>query len=296
MPPPDRVRGWRWPRGAAVLMVMITGTMLSGCGGGGDAGASSNPVPSANGPVFPFSRVQVGTFTFEADPSRSDRAIFHVRTAQPMICAVVWGPTEKFGHFNNSLNMDGTGLIRHDVYLPGAQSGVAYRFIVQGTTADGTLYRSPVGSFNITARSTGSEPGATTYGANLARSAHVTAFSSEYSASFAASNAIDDNPNTEWASKGDGNGAFITLDLGAPTRIAAVEFLTRSMADGTAITSTYSVTVDGAHTLGPFPAGTLVDPRPSAVSVTGRTLRFQVTASSGGNTGAIEIRVLAPPG
>jgi hypothetical protein len=124
----------------------------------------------------------------------------------------------------------------------------------------------------------------------------VIGVSSEYSASFAAANAIDENPDTEWSSKGDGNGAFITLDLGAPRRIAAVEFITRSMADGTAITSTYSVTVDGTRTLGPFPAGTRVDPKASAVSVTGRTLRFQVTTSSGGNTGAIEIRVLAPPG
>jgi hypothetical protein len=32
------------------------------------------------------------------------------------------------------------------------------------------------------------------------------------------------------------------------------------------------------------------------VGVTGRVLRFQVTASSGGNTGAIEVRVLAPAG
>jgi hypothetical protein len=277
-------------------MVIITGTVLSGCGGGGDPAASSSAAPAANVRVSPFSRVQAGSFTFEADPSRSDRAIFHVRTTQPMICAVVWGPTEKFGHFNNSLDMDGTGLTRHDVYLPGAQSGVAYKFIVQGTTADGMLYRSPVGSFTITSPRAGSEQATSTYGSNLARSARVVAFSSEYSASFAASNAIDDNPNTEWASKGDGDGAFITLDLGAPRSIAAVEFITRSMADGTAITSTYGVTVDATHMLGPFPAGTLVDPRPSPVSVTGRTVRFQVTASSGGNTGAIEVRVLAPAG
>jgi hypothetical protein len=233
-----------------------------------------------------------------ADPARPDRAVLQLTTTQPMICAVVWGETDGFGRMNNSLDMNGGGLTRHDVVLPGARPGVPYRFIVQGTTADGTLYRSAVATFTIPASVPSDAPAGTAdgYGADLARSARVVAVSSEYSPSFAAANAVDGDPGTEWATRGDGDRAFITLDLGTPRRIAAVEFITRSMADGTAIASAYTVTVDGGRVLGPFPAGTLPVPRPSPVGVTGRVLRFQVTASSGGNTGAIEVRVLAPAG
>ena len=118
--------------------------------------------------------------------------------------------------------------------------------------------------------------------------------SSEFSSAFAASNAIDDVGTTEWSSAGDGDDAFITIDLGAASEIAGVEFITRSMLDGTAITTTYKVTVDGDATLGPFSAGTSVEPNFAALIATGRVIRFDVETSSGGNVGAVEIRVLAP--
>jgi hypothetical protein len=65
------------------------------------------------------------------------------------------------------------------------------------------------------------------------------------------------------------------------------------MADGTAITSTYTVSVDGGPALEPFPAGTLASPRPVAFTGRGRVVRFDIAASSGGNVGAVEIRVFS---
>jgi hypothetical protein len=276
-------------RSPAGAVAAILAALLAGCGSGG-----APPAPAAR--VLPLSRVQAGAVSVRADPARPDRAVLHLTTTQAMICAVVWGETDGFGRLNNSMDMNGAGLTRHDVVLPGARPGVPYRFIVQGTTADGTLYRSAVATFTIPASVPSDAPAgaANAYGADLARSARVVAVSSEYSPSFAAANAVDGDPGTEWATRGDGDRAFITIDLGLPRRIAAVEFITRSMADGSAIASTYTVTVDGGRVLGPFPAGSLPVPRPSPVGVTGRVLRFQVTASSGGNTGAIEVRALAP--
>ena len=61
--------------------------------------------------------------------------------------------------------------------------------------------------------------------------------------------------------------------------------------DGTAITHTYSVTVDGKKTYGPFPV--VSAPAVNRVAFTGRVLRFNVVSSSGGNTGASEISVYA---
>ncbi|MEO5842321.1 MAG: hypothetical protein ABIQ73_19910 [Acidimicrobiales bacterium] len=85
----------------------------------------------------------------------------------------------------------------------------------------------------------------------------------------------------------------ITLDLGALIDIKGTEFVTRSMSDGSLITSTYTVSIDGGPCIGPFPAGTPAAARPASFAARGRTLRFDVAASSGGNVGAAEIRVYA---
>ncbi|HZD24168.1 MAG TPA: hypothetical protein VE569_12330, partial [Acidimicrobiia bacterium] len=61
---------------------------------------------------------------------------------------------------------------------------------------------------------------------------------------------------------------------------------------GSAITETYSITVDGSDTFGPFPAGNPAEPGTVDVSVTGQVFTFDVEISTGGNTGAVEIRIL----
>jgi hypothetical protein len=123
----------------------------------------------------------------------------------------------------------------------------------------------------------------------------VVATSSDFSASWSGANAIDGDLATEWSSAGDGDDAFITIDLGSEQAVGAVSFVTRSMADGSAITSTFTVVVDDAI-YGPFPAGTPAEPAVTGVSFSGTTLRFEVDTSTGGNTGAIEVEVFAPTG
>jgi hypothetical protein len=229
---------------------------------------------------------------FEADPTDPGRGIFRVTTTEPMICAIVWGETEELGNFNNSLEMNGTGIVDHDVFLPGAVPGETYFFRVQGSTADGTLYASPMATFTIpggdgddTARADVDR------GPNLALDATVIDVSSEFNDSFAATNAIDDSGTSEWSSAGDGDDAFITIDLGSSQEITGVEYITRSMLDGTAIAETFTVTVDDGEPLGPFPAGTPADPGFAALDTSGQVLRFDVEASTGGNVGAVEVRV-----
>ncbi|MEX1124117.1 MAG: discoidin domain-containing protein, partial [Acidimicrobiia bacterium] len=127
---------------------------------------------------------------------------------------------------------------------------------------------------------------------NLALNAEVVEVSSEFSDAFGAENAVDGDLSTEWSTAGDGDDASITLDLGGPVEVSGFEFLTRSMTDGSAITDKFTVTVDGGETLGPFPAGNPADSHPSDVAVTGQVFTFDVEVSSGGNTGAVEIRIL----
>lgn len=284
------VRGLRLRRSLGmVLAVVVVVLVLGACGDdGGDDTAGTQ--------VRPFEEVQVGELAFEADPLDPSRGIFRVETSEPMICAIVWGETDEYGRFNNSLSMAGTGIIDHDVVLPDVVSGTTYHYVVQGTTADGALYRSEPGTFTIDADAVvdSGEP-SVEVGENLAPSGAVVDASSEFSDAFAASLAIDDDLATEWSTAGDGNDGFITIRLGSPTQVAAVEFVTRSMADGSAVTDTFTVSVDGGEPLGPFDAASPATRRVVALDVTGTELRFEVERSTGGNVGAVEIRLFAPP-
>ena len=276
-----------------LLLVLAGAVALAACGGSDDSD------DEAIG-VRPFAEIQANEFTFEVDEFDPSRAIFRVRTTEPAICAIVWGETEALGSFNNSLAMNGTGIVDHDVFLPGALPGETYYFQVQGSTADGTLYQSGLATFTVPevdggAGDAGStDNGTTIREVNLALSATIADVSSEFSSSWAAANAIDDDLSTEWSSSGDGDDAFITVDLGSPNDIGGVEYLTRSMADGTAITTTYWVTIDDGERLGPFAAGNPAETNFQAIQASGQVVRFEAQDTTGGNTGAVEIRVFAP--
>jgi len=299
-------------RRLVLLVASVVALLTAACSGGdGD--------DSADASVRPFADVQDSELAFEIDPNDPNRAIFHVTTTIPMICSITWGSTEDMGNQNNSLSMNGTGIEQHDVVLPGAESGEKYFFTVQGADAEGNLYKSEL--LSVTIPDTGSAEfalGADTFtrsdeggpsaveapattdpraaGDNLALDATITDVSSEFSDSFAAARAIDGDLSTEWSTQDDGDSAFIELDLGEPRDIAGVEFVTRTMADDSATTSTFTVAVDG-EPFGPFDAATVRTSRFAALDgVTGQVVRIDVDASTGGNTGAVEIRILAPTG
>lgn len=276
-----------------LVLLVVLALAAAACGGSVDDDASAGADEAAR--VRPFDEVQDGEMTFEDDASDPRRGIFRVTTTEPMICAIVWGEDEDLGRFNNSLAMNGTGIEQHDVVLPDVEAGREYTFVVQGTTADGTLYRSEVSTFAIDGvdPAAGAEPDVDV-GVNLAIDAEVVDASSSFSDDFGAENAIDGDDSTEWSTDGDGDGGFITIDLGEDQEIGAVEFTTRSMADGSAVTDTFTVTIDGGEPSAPFPAGTPAERRISELVATGSELRFDIETSTGGNVGAIDIAVYAP--
>jgi hypothetical protein len=268
-----------------LLPVVAIALLLAACGG------------TSDGEVRPFSEIQDSEFIFENDPGFPDRGIFRVVTTEPSICSIAWGPTEALGNQNNSLAMNGTGIIDHDVLLPGAEAGATYFFRVQGATADGQLFQSELSTFTLPAAEAAGDDGDmedAAHGENLALGATIVEVSSEFSSDWAAENAIDDDLATEWATAGSGDDAFLTIDLGSSQEVVGVEFLTRSMADGSAIANDYFVIVDDGDRLGPFPAGNPANPEFAAVSFNGKIIRFEIDSSTGGNTGAIEVRVFAP--
>ena len=110
-----------------------------------------------------------------------------------------------------------------------------------------------------------------------------------------ANTAIDSDEKTAWSSNGDGDNAFIEIELSDMAQIDAVEFWTRSMSNNTAQIFSFTVTNEIGDTFGPF---TLPDANKSyqfSVEIIARRLRFDVQSSNGGNTGAIDIRAYGEP-
>jgi hypothetical protein len=170
----------------------------------------------------------------------------------------------------------------HEALMTGLDPNTTYQYRLQGVGADGVLYQSETFTFATPK----ADPALSALGDNVAVGAAVTEVSSEFSEDFAAENAFDGDPATEWSTRGDGDDASVTVDLGETFEVSAVRFRTRSMSDGSSITETFSVVVDG-EVYGPYEVG----PEPSEVSFSGRVLTFSVETSTGGNTGAAEIEV-----
>lgn len=187
--------------------------------------------------------------------------------------------------------MGGSAIREHAVVLRDLKPDTTYRYRLTATDAGGSIYQSTV--LELT-----TEPPrpAAPAGDNVAVGASVVDVSSEFDMAFGAANALDGDLATEWSSAGNGNDAFVTIDFGRRVEITGVAFRTREMADGSAITRSFTVSVDGGEPLGPFSAGDRQAANAATVSVTGRILRFEVAESTGGNTGAAEIEVYAAQG
>ena len=137
------------------------------------------------------------------------------------------------------------------------------------------------------------DPGGAGQGVNVA-SAAAGARVVEVSSSFgngdnwSGERAIDGDETTAWSSQGDGDGAFLTIELAAETELEAVGFWTRTMVTS-AQASAFQVVTDDGTVLGPFTIPAADQLYVFAVSARTQRLRFEVTTSSGGNTGAVEV-------
>jgi hypothetical protein len=235
-------------------------------------------------PIEPIEPILASEIIITADPSGTT-ATLTVDTNIPVACAVIYGTDSTFGSIAVDNDMQGGAHQDHGPLLTGLTPDTDYDYVLQGSDAAGTVYRSDTLTFRTPPAD---ESG---IGVNIAPTGIVTGASSEFSDTFAADNAIDGNLATEWSTAGDGDDAWIEIDLGEVHDIIGVAFRTREMTDGTAITNTFDVTIDGERR-GPFPTG--ADPVMLEEPVTGRTLRIDAEQTTGGNTGATEIEIYRP--
>lgn len=262
-----------------LVAVAVLAVGLVGCGGSSDRRV---------GGVQDFRVVEVGKTRVQVAPDGRS-AVVRVGTDPPTVCAVAYGRTAALGSIANDPSMGGTAIARHTVVLRGLTPNAIYNFRLTATDARGRVFQTR----NLQSFTTTASGKAAALAGDVAVGARVVAVSSQWSSAYRAANAVDGDLSTEWSSAGDGDRAFITIDLGRERKITGVAFLTREMSDGSAITRTFAVVVDGRRRYGPFPASTHLDTGTEQVSFMGRRLRFEVVTSTGGNTGAAEIEVFS---
>ncbi|MGE0600582.1 MAG: discoidin domain-containing protein [Dehalococcoidia bacterium] len=243
----------------------------------------------AEQPVSPIEEILDGDILIE--DIGSDSANVRVVTTIPVVCAVVFGSDESYGRISTDPDMGGAAHTDHFAPLRGLEPDTLYHYRLQGTGPDGTLYASD----DLTFRTAAGDPAQTARGPNLAsvaEGASVREASSVFggSAAWQAENAIDGDPLSEWSSNGDGDDAFITVELPDETQLTAVGLWSRTMGTSAEITQ-FQVVTDRGETLGPFALDNANRLYTFDVSAVARWLRFEVVSSSGGNTGAVEITV-----
>jgi hypothetical protein len=109
-----------------------------------------------------------------------------------------------------------------------------------------------------------------------------------------ANNVIDGDFNTLWSSAGDGDDAWIELQLPTRTHVTSIGFWTRTRVISAQIFSFWVVT-DLGETYGPFEFDDASAVHYFDVDFTADRLRFEDTDATGGNTGAVEIEVYVEP-
>ena len=259
---------------------------------------AATPARPANSIVHPLSEILVDTPQFTDEQPNS--ITLQLETRLPVVCAVLYGTTTTYGQLATSSDMGGGGITKHHPILTGLMPDTLYQIRLQGIGPDGTIYVGDNFTYQTppaAAIKPSQPPGKNV--ALVSAGASIKGVSSNYgggdaASSYGANKAIDGDLNTEWSSNGDGDKAWIEIDLGKDTAITSLGFRTRTMGTSAQI-ERFQVVTDKGQTLGPFDLPDAKSVYYFPVSTTARTLRFEVLKSSGGNTGAAEIEVYAAP-
>lgn len=241
-------------------------------------------------PVRPVSEILAAPPEFVDITSTT--ATLLVTTELDVACAVVYGPTTDFGMLATDMDMAGGAHAEHHPLLTGLEPDTLYYARLQGSDASGALYRSEVFTFRTApaqAADRGSNLGL------LENGGRVVAVSSNFGGgdnegAYGASSAVDGDPGTEWSSDGDGDEAWIEIELATRSRISSIGFWTRTMGSSAQVES-FRIITDQGETYGPYELSGAAQAEYFQVDFTAQRLRFEVVSSSGGNTGAVEIEV-----
>ena len=268
-----------------LLATAAAAVLLASCGG--DSAVS--PVNSA--PVT-FSEMRV-------EDIAATRAVVRFQTSRPTSCEAEFGvAADALDRSARDPDMGAGFSVDHEVAIEDLTPETLYYYRARAVDPDGESYRSDIFQFTTAAAAPSTED--LTNVALASAGATVSDVSSNFGgasddAQWGAESAFDDRMSTEWATDGDGDDAAITIDFGSQRTLFRFEFRSRQMADGSSIITSVRLIFDDGLILGPFDTSD-----PSQVHsfdfdepVTARTVRVEAVASTGGNTGAREIRFFA---
>ena len=262
---------------------MLLGLVLGACGAAGVANISA---------------------ILESEPTAVDITSSSARilaiTSIDVVCSVAYGTTEEYGGLATDLDMAAGGHSDHGPVLTGLEPDTLYHYQLGGMGADGTLYRSEDMTFRTPPAATAETQTPTDRNlALLSEGARLVGTSSnfggaEHSGTWGGNSAVDGDPTTQWSSDGDGDDAWIEVELEAETRVTSIGFWTRTMVTSAQIIRFQVVAGDGS-VAGPFELDGASSAHYFETDFSASRLRFEVVESSGGNTGAVEIAVFGEP-
>jgi hypothetical protein len=267
--------------GSRTLLSLLLALVAASCDG--DSSSGSDP-----GLEF------LGLRAEEIGPRR---AVIRFDTSRPTTCEAEFGASPDVLDRSATDPSMGPELfaLDHEIPLEELAPATTYHYRARAEDESGRVYLSALQSFTTLPDSAASLVDFAT----LSRGASIVAVSSNFGGAanhetWGADWAIDGLMGTEWASDGDGDDAWVDIDLGVERPVQRVELRSRAMPDGTSIVTSFELRLPDGRQLGPFDT-----PDPDVVYgfdldgvPTMQRVVLDVVSSTGGNTGVREIRLL----
>lgn len=223
----------------------------------------------------------------------NESVLIKFNTSEPTVCNVTYGLDAQYGSTASNMMMGGAAR-RHEITLDSLMPNTTYHYRLNITDKQGNLYQSEDLTFTTQVATANTDETEKANIASLAAGASVVRVSSNYAggdndSNFGANNAIDGRTTSQWSSDGDGDNAWIEIQLPGEYDITEIGFWTRTMSNNTATIFSFTVTTDRGEIFGPFELPDKSQLYTFPVSFTASVLRFDAVKTNSGNTGAVEI-------
>lgn len=266
-------------RSSLWLALVLSAILLSACGGAQSEGLLGlEDIPNGfDGPEVLLLSSNSATIRFD--------------TGVPTVCNSPFGETAAYGEVATIPMLSGATM-DHVLTFTGLEAGTTYHYQLIATDNQGNVYRS--GDFTFTTEAENANLIPNENWLSLENGAVVLDVSSNFGngandKQWGANSAIDGSTASEWSSRGDGDDAYIEIQMAAEVHITRLSVHTRSMANDTAQIFSFTVTTDLGETFGPFSLPDADGPHTFEVDFVASTLRFDAVSTNGGNTGFVEL-------
>ncbi len=280
---------------ALIVVIVVALTAVLVAAAQDDGGETSGDEEAFLFPYEPVETILEGPLEITGF-ANDGTATLPIVTTIPVACTIVYGTTTEFGSLTLDQDMEGGTHSDHSPLLTGLEPETTYYFRVQGVDDSGTIYLSDIMTFTTPAF----EEEENNNLASPENGAEVIGYSSAFGgaepdARWGVNSAFDNSQNTEWSSAGDGDDAWVEVQLAEASQIDLLTYTSRVMTDGTSRVISFTVTTDSGEVYGPFEVPEGQQLSEFEVDFVAETLRFDVEESTGGNTGAVDIGVFGGP-